>query len=115
MLKKIDTKESTLSDDYPSWVSRNNAELLAEPITDIINSILSTSIYPTIWKKAEVSPLPKTASPSTCKEFRPISLQYRLSKIAEKFINRELAKYDPSEPCQYTYAKNVDTLVRPSI
>ena len=109
MLKKIDTKKSTHSDDYPSWVSRNNAELLAEPIADIINSILSTSIYPTIWKKAEVSPLPKTASPSTCKEFRPISLLYHLSKIAEKFINRELSKYVPSDPCQYAYTKNVGT------
>ena len=52
----------------------------------------------------------KTATPTTSKEFCPISLLYHLSKIAEKFLNRELSKYTPSDENQYAYTKNLGTV-----
>ena len=71
-LCNINTRKATYSSDYPSWVSKNNAVVLAEPMADIVNSILSSGIYPKIWKSAEVTPLPKTANPKSCKDYRPI-------------------------------------------
>ena len=47
------TKKATHSADYPSWVSKNNAEALAKAITGIVNSILTTGIYPNVRKNAE--------------------------------------------------------------
>ena len=54
--------------------------------------------------------MPKTAPPTTSKEFRPISLLYHRSKIAEKFLNKELSKYTPSDDNQYAYMKNLGTV-----
>ena len=44
-LTNIDTKKSTISEDYPSWITKHNADILSEPVADIINSILSESIF----------------------------------------------------------------------
>ena len=109
VLRKINTFKSTQSEDYPSWVSKDNAEFIAESVTDIINSILRTGTYPRIWKKAEIAPLPKVSNPKECKDFRPISLLYHMSKVTEQFMNRELNKYIPEDHQQYAYTKNLGT------
>ena len=59
ILKSINSNKATHSEDYPSWITKCNAKLLAEPIADIIPSILSTGSFPAIWKLAQVKPLPK--------------------------------------------------------
>ena len=109
LLCELNTRKAISSSDYPSWVSENNAVLLAEPMADIVNSILSSGIYPKIWKSAEVTPLPNTANPKSCEDYRPISLLYHLSKVTEKIINRELAKYIEPDINQYAYTKNIGT------
>ena len=108
-LKQINTRKATHSCDHPSWISYNNAELLAEPICNIINSVLQTGIYPRMWKSAEIAPIPKIDVPMTYKDFRPISLLYHLSKVTEKFINRSLSEYIPTDINQYAYTKNIGT------
>ena len=72
LLCNINTRKSYIFVRLSSWVSKNNAVVLAEPMADIVNSILSGGIYPKIWKIAEVTPLPKTANPKSCKDYRPI-------------------------------------------
>ena len=106
LLCDTNNRKATHASDYPSWVSKNNAVVLAEPMADIVNSILSSGIYPKIWKSAEVTPLPNTctANPKSCEDYRPISLLYHLSKVTEKIINRELAKYMYIEPDINQYA-----------
>ena len=108
-LKQINTRKASHSADYPSWVTRNNAEVLAKPISNIVNSVLVMGIYPEIWKVSEITPLPKVKNPVTCKDYRPISLLYHISKITEKFMNRELAKYISKDDAQYAYTKSLGT------
>lgn len=107
-LQKIKTHKATHSSDFPSWVTRDNAELLAKPIADIINSILTTGCYPSVWKAAEITPLPKTNCPKTYKDYRPIALLFHVGKIAERFMNRELSKHLVDKK-QYAYTKGVGT------
>ena len=67
-LSSINTQKASNTEDYPSWISRNNAHLLSDPIADIINCILRDGCFPSMWKKAEVVPLNKVKSPQTFKE-----------------------------------------------
>ena len=46
LLENIDTHKATSSADFASWISKNNSHLLCAPVTDIINSILSSGKYP---------------------------------------------------------------------
>ena len=91
---KLKTRKSVNSDDYPPWITKEFAEFICEPLTDIINSMFAQQQYPDTWKMAEVVPLPKIKSPAQCKDFRPISLLFHCGKIAEKLFMEEYRKQE---------------------
>ncbi|PFX12666.1 putative RNA-directed DNA polymerase from transposon BS [Stylophora pistillata] len=74
-------------DGLSNWCLKEYAELLYQPIADILNSSYKEQKLPSVWKHADVTPLPKVkqvADPK--KELRPISLTASLSKVAEDFL-----------------------------
>ena len=85
-LKQINTRKATHSEDFPSWLTKEAAEDLVVPVTDIINCMMRTKTFPSLWKKGEVTPLKKCNNPITAKDYRPITLLWHLGKIAEKVI-----------------------------
>lgn len=109
LLADINTRKSTNSSDFPSWISRNNAHQLAAPVTHIINCILSKGVYPTYWKTAEITPINKVKNPKTFKDMRPISLLFHLGKITEKVIVALLHADLPPLLHQYAYSKSLST------
>ena len=109
LLEDIDTHKATSSADFASWISKNNSHLLCAPVTDIINSILSTGKYPKLWKQAEVSPIPKTRNPTQCKDMRPISLLIQLGILAERVIAKHLRASLPRMTNQYAYTPSLGT------
>ena len=74
---------ATSSDDCPSWATKEFAEFICEPLTDIINKIFEQQGYPDVWKYAKVIPVPKLKSPVQFKEFNGlISLLFHCGKVA---------------------------------
>ena len=108
-LENIDTRKATSSADFPGWISKNNSHIMCSPVTHIINSIISSGSYPTLWKKAEVSPLPKVKHPSLFKDMRPISLLFHLGKITERLIAQHLRSELPVMENQYAYTPSLGT------
>ena len=109
LLESINTKKATNSMDFPSWVSKNNAAMICEPMHDIINTILATGKYPSLWKKAEISPIDKVKNPTTYKDRRPILLLFHLGKIAEKAINTLLQNEVEGFTNQFAYTQTIGT------
>ena len=69
------------------------AEILAQPITDILNTFYKEQKLPSVWKLANITPLPKVKQVTDPKkELRPISLTPALSKLAEDFIVSDFIK-----------------------
>ena len=64
LLYRIDTTKSNNSEDFPSWISEAAAENLSIPVTNIINTMLDSNTYPSVWKKAEIRPLMNVKNPS---------------------------------------------------
>lgn len=64
-------------------------------ITALINSSLTTGIFPEAFKKALVSPLLKKATldPNELKNYRPVSNLSFVSKITEKLVLSQLSAY----------------------
>ena len=56
------------------------------PLTEIINDSLKKSLYPTIWKKEWVTPVPKITHPKVISDLRKISGTSDYSKVFEAFI-----------------------------
>ena len=70
-----------------NWCSKEYAELLYQPITDIPNSSYKEQKLPSVWKHANVTPLLKVKQVvDPKKELRLISLTASVSKVAEDFI-----------------------------
>ena len=58
-LIKIDTKKAIGPDYLPNWILRDFADVLAGPVASIYNSSIAQATVPTIWKSADIVPLPK--------------------------------------------------------
>ena len=86
-LSALNTNKASGPDGIPSWVLKENADLLAVPVADILNSSCLERRLPTSWKKADITPLPKTSPVSDVnKHLRPFSLTPILSKVGEEFV-----------------------------
>ena len=87
--------------------------VLLHPLTFIINSSLTKSIFPDAWKVAIISPIPKIPYPSTVSHFRPISILPTLSKVFERIIHAQvngfIAKHDLLDDLQSGFRVNHST------
>ena len=78
-------------DGIPAWLLKENADILAKPIADILNSSYWEGKLPSSWKSADIVPVPKQKpAKDVNKDLRPISLTPILSKVAEEFYRRML-------------------------
>ena len=79
--------------EIPSRFLRDRAEILAKPISDIINLSIKLSTFPDKCKIAKLKPLFKKGSKTDPKNYRPISLLPLLSKLIEKAIHIQTQEY----------------------
>ena len=75
----------------PNRLLNEYSDILALPITQILNSSYREQQLPTIWKMADVPPLPKK-KPDLKKDLRRISLTPCVSKVAEEFVVEDVVK-----------------------
>ena len=85
IIVKSPSKSCSL-DPLPTWLLKAHLDMLAPPITTIVNSSLQTSVFPSDMKKALVTPLLKKPSldKEVLKNYRPVSNLSFVSKIIEK-------------------------------
>ncbi|XP_073955689.1 uncharacterized protein [Choristoneura fumiferana] len=65
----------------------------AKILTFIINRSIETMTFPTDWKIAQVTPLPKKPNPANLSDLRPISILPCASKIIERVVCDQLSEY----------------------
>lgn len=86
---------------------------IAEPITQIINQILTTGTFPDKLKIAKVIPIHKKDDKTVFNNYRPISILPCLSKIIEKVIHQQVHSYFTEfnlyYPAQYGFRKEHST------
>ena len=86
-LKALNPNKSPGPDGIPPWVYKEFAEMLAYPISLILNCSYKQEKLPSAWKKANISPVPKNTQVTDInKHLRPISLTPVVSKLSEEFI-----------------------------
>ena len=68
-------------------------ETVGKPLKIIFENIILTSIYPDMWKVANVTPVYKKGDKQVHKNYRPISLLPICGKIFEKIIFNNLYPY----------------------
>ena len=91
-LKSLRSDCSTVSDQIPVKFIKLVVDLIASPLTHIINSFISSSSFPATWKIAR-SPIPKTDLPTEPDHYRPISMLPALSKVFVRLILQQMLHY----------------------
>ena len=92
-IKTIRCDTSTGPDQVPIKYLKPVAELIAGPLTEIINSFIARSLFPEAWKVARITPIPKTNGPDIVSNMRPISILPVLSKVFERLVHHQVIKY----------------------
>ena len=89
----LDVSKAPGIDEIPSRFLKDGAEILAKPISDIINLSIKLSTFPDKCKIAKLIPLFKKGSKTDPKNYRPISLLPLLSKLIEITIHIQTQEY----------------------
>ena len=85
-LSRLKKTKSTLPLDIPDKVRQECSPLLAGPLSSIINTSLTQSVYPADWKLEWITPAPKISHPKEISDLRKISSTSDYSKIFEGFL-----------------------------
>ena len=93
IINTLKPKSSTGIDQISNKLIKSMKDIIAEPLTIIINQMLNTGIFPDSLKVSKVIPLFKKDDPQIFSNYRPISLLPSLSKIFEKAIFLQLSNY----------------------
>lgn len=70
---------------------------IIDHVTHVFNSILTSSSYPSLWKKARVLPIPKIRNPESCNDYRPINIVSICSKVLERLMNNQMLNHINNE------------------
>ncbi|CAJ0595038.1 unnamed protein product [Cylicocyclus nassatus] len=93
ILRKLKSSTFLTTDGIPQIVFKRCANQLATPVSILINLSLSSGELPDVWKQGKVVPIPKVQSPCKVTEFRPISINSVVCKVAEKIVRRKLLAF----------------------
>ena len=72
---------------------KDSAEIIAYPLTKIINFSLINGCVPNEWKEARVIPLFKAGKSDNMDNYRPVSILPVVSKILERAVHIQLYKF----------------------
>ena len=92
-LVKLNPGKATGPDEIPNCFLKEYLNLVAFPFMYMLNASYREQCLPTVWKMADVSPVPKTKfvhDPK--KDLRPISLTPCASKVAEDLLVEDSVK-----------------------
>ncbi len=92
-LCRLSPSMSTGLDLIPAQFLCGCASDLIFPVRCLLNRCLLEGMFPAEWKRAQIVPIPKVASPSIPSELRPISILPGLSKLAESWLLLCLGPY----------------------
>lgn len=93
-INSLKNKKSVGEDELPVSLLKKVADIIAEPLTHIINICFQTGTFPSKLKIAHIKPIyKKKGDIDNLKNYRPISLLSNLSKIFEKMIYERFIRY----------------------
>ena len=96
MLKKLsqlDERKATEPDTVSAKLLRMVAPAISNSLTPILNANLMQGCFPSEWKEANVTPVPKTGYRNEMNNYRPISVIPVLGEVFECIVCDQLFEY----------------------
>ena len=93
LLATLHGKKATGPDNISARLLRMVAPAISDSITSLLNTCLSLGEFPSEWKQANVTPVPKSGDMHLVKNFRPVSVIPVLENVFETVVHRQLHEY----------------------
>lgn len=117
LLSNVDINKNGGPDGIPNVFLRSTARQLAVPLSIIFNKSVTTGIFPSQFKQANVTPIFKKGDKTDVTNYRPICILNSFSKIFEKLVHDRILAFlnDLFDKNQHGFMKNRSTLTNTSI
>jgi len=93
LLLENNTRKSCGHDLIPPRLLRESASVIAEPLANIMNSLISQCHYPSRWKMEQVTPLFEKDDEFCKTNYRPIIVLPALTNIFERILAKQLEAF----------------------
>ena len=113
VINNLPMKTSSGHDKISCIILKEIKDIIAQPLSLLVNQAFNTGVFPSKLKLAKVIPLFKKGDKTSIENYRPISLLPCMSKVLEKIINIQLYDYFQSNnllyKSQYGFRKHHST------
>ena len=92
-IKQMKNKKSSGRDEITQEQMKLGAEVLAIPLSRIVNASITEGKFLEIWKCGIVTPVLKKGSSKDKTNYRPVSCLSVLSKVLEKIVCSQVTKF----------------------
>ena len=92
-IKALKPKKSSGLDGVGQDFLRSIASVITVPLTLIINTSITSGVFPSPWKASKVVPVLKRGEPTEVSNYRPVSCLPAASKVLESVVEKQLRKY----------------------
>ena len=89
-IKSLNISKANGYDNISNKLLKMTVNSISRPIANLFNKSLSNGVFPTIWKKANVSPIFKQNDKQNKNNYRPISLLSNMGKLFERIVFKHL-------------------------
>ena len=93
-LLSLDTSKASQDSDIPTKILIEISDIFAEFLFANYNaSVVENSIFPSILKLADITPVFKKGDKECKENYRPVSILSNVSKVFERIIFRQISNY----------------------
>ena len=92
-INKLPTNKSTGHDGLSARVLKLIAPALKTPLMEMMNIIIDSSVFPSVWKTAQIALFHEDGPRDDVNNYRPIAVLPVLSKILEIHVTKSLTNY----------------------
>ena len=86
ILLKLNPRKALGCDNISQRLLRITAPAIAQPLTCLINYLITSCSWPKVWKCSNVIPIHKKSEETDKADYRPVSLLTALSKVFERVM-----------------------------
>ena len=95
-LRRLNPRKAAQNTDIPIKILKENADIFSSYICDFFNETIRSGKFPSILKKANITPVFKKGFKGSKENYRPVSILPVTSKIFEKMISKQITSFmDP--------------------
>ena len=92
-IRKLDPRKATQNTNIPVRMLKHDSDIFGNYICNFFNECVDKSVFPSILKNANITPVFKKGFRGSKDNYRPVSILPIISKIFEKLLSKQIIIY----------------------